>query len=59
MNKLDITKAIKVLNELKDSFGYILPDDDFFWENYREDVSEVYNHIDTLKKLFIKALGDA
>ena len=46
---------LKKLAEIKSSFDYILPDDDYFWENYREDVQEVYNHINTLKALIIKA----
>lgn len=56
MKATDKNLMLKKLAEIKSSFEYILPDDDFFWENYREDVEEVYNHINTLKALIIKAL---
>lgn len=55
MNTSDKKLMLNKLNDIKNSFDYILPDDDFFWENYREDVQEVYNHINTLRKLIIKA----
>lgn len=55
MNASDKKLMLNKLNDIKDSFSYILPDDDYFWENYREDVQEVYNHINTLKELIIKA----
>lgn len=56
MNASDKKLMLNKLVEIKNSFEYILPDDDYFWENYREDVQEVYNHINTLKELIIKAL---
>lgn len=56
MKATDKNLMLKKLAEIKSSFEYILPDDDFFWENYREDVQEVYTHINTLKALIIKAL---
>lgn len=55
MNASDKKLMLKKLAEIKSSFEYILPEDDFFWEIYREDVQEVYNHINTLKALIIKA----
>jgi hypothetical protein len=55
MNASDKKLMLKKLVDIKSSFEYILPDDDIFWENYREDVQEVYNHINTLKELIIKA----
>lgn len=55
MKATDKNQMLKKLAEIKSSFDYILPDDDYFWENYREDVQEVYNHINTLKALIIKA----
>lgn len=55
MNASEKKLMLKKLVDIKDSFEYILPDDDFFWENYREDVQEVYNHINMLKELIIKA----
>lgn len=55
MNECDKKLMIKKLIDIKNSFEYILPDDDNFWENYREDVKEVYNHINMLKELIIKA----
>lgn len=54
MNASDKKLMLKKLVDIKSSFDYILPDDDNFWENYREDVQEVYNHINTLKELIIK-----
>ena len=55
MNEHDKKLMIKKLIDIKSSIDYILPDDDNFWENYREDVQEVYNHINMLKELIIKA----
>lgn len=55
MNASDKKLVLNKIKDIKDSFSYILPDDDYFWENYREDVQEVYNHINTLKELIIKA----
>lgn len=55
MKATDKNLMLKKLAEIKSSFEYILPDDDFFWEIYLEDVQEVYNHINTLKALIIKA----
>lgn len=55
MNASDKKLMLKKLVDIKSSFEYILPDDDNFWENYREDVQEVYNHINMLKELIIKA----
>ena len=55
MNANDKKLMLKKLVDIKNSFDYILPDDDNFWENYREDVQEVYNHINMLKALIIKA----
>lgn len=55
MNATDKKLVLNKIQDIKDSFSYILPDDDYFWENYREDVQEVYNHINTLKELIIKA----
>lgn len=55
MNASDKKLMLKKLVDIKNSFEYILPDDDYFWENYREDVQEVYNHINTLKALILKA----
>ncbi len=55
MNASDKKLMLKKLVDIKNSFDYILPDDDNFWENYREDVQEVYNHINMLKELIIKA----
>ena len=59
MNASDKKLMLKKLIDIKSSFDYILPDDDIFWENYREDVQEVYNHINTLKELIIKASTEA
>lgn len=59
MNASDKKLMLKKLVDIKSSFDYILPDDDNFWENYREDVQEVYNHINTLKELIIKASNEA
>lgn len=55
MNASDKKLMLKKLVDIKNSFEYILPDDDYFWENYREDVQEVYNHINMLKALILKA----
>ena len=55
MNASDKKLMLKKLVDIKSSFEYILPDDDNFWENYREDVQEVYNHINMLEELIIKA----
>jgi hypothetical protein len=59
MNASDKKLMLKKLVDIKSSFDYILPDDDNFWENYREDVQEVYNHINMLKELIIKASTEA
>jgi hypothetical protein len=59
MNATDKKMMLKKLADIKNAFNYILPDDDIFWENYREDVQEVYNHINTLKELIIKASVEA
>jgi len=55
MNAINKNLMLKKLVDIKNSFNYILPDDDYFWENYREDVQEFYNHINMLKELIIKA----
>lgn len=55
MKATDKNLMLKKLADIKEAFNYILPDDDFFWENYREDVQEVYNHINMLKALILKA----
>ena len=59
MNATDKKMMLKKLADIKNAFNYILPDEDIFWENYREDVQEVYNHINTLKELIIKASTEA
>lgn len=40
-----------LLQSLKDAITDVLPDDDMFWENYREDVAEIYGYIDELKQI--------
>ena len=59
MNATDKKMMLKKLADIKNAFSYILPDEDIFWENYGEDVQEVYNHINTLKELIIKASNEA
>ena len=56
MNANNKKLMIKKLIDIKNSIDYILPDDDNFWENYREDVQELYNHINMLKELIINTL---
>jgi hypothetical protein len=58
MNAINKNLMLKKLVDIKNSFNYILPDDDYFWENYREDVQEFYNHINMLKELITKALDE-
>lgn len=40
-----------LLQSLKDAITDVLPDDDMFWENRREDVAEIYGYIDELKQI--------
>lgn len=40
-----------LLQSLKDAITDVLPDDDMFWENYREDVTEIYGYIDELMRI--------
>jgi hypothetical protein len=51
--KLLESKKNELINKIKDiksNFNFLLPDDDFFWENHREDVNEVKNDLDELIK---------
>lgn len=58
MNASNKKLMLKKLIDIKSSIDYILPDDDNFWENYRENVQELYNHINMLKELIIKASNE-
>ena len=40
-----------LLQSLKDAITDVLPDDDMFWENCREDVAEIYGYIDELMQI--------
>ena len=49
-----VSKSQKVsilLHSLKNAITDILPDDDMFWENRREDVTEIYGYIDELLQI--------
>lgn len=49
-----VSKSRKVsilLRSLKDAITDVLPDDDTFWENCREDVAEIYGYIDELMQI--------
>ena len=45
------TELINKIKNLKDNFDFILPDDDFFWEERREDVIGFRNELDELIKI--------
>jgi hypothetical protein len=53
-NKLMLQNAIAIKNIISD----ILPDDDFFWENNKQDVDDFYTNINfiikTLREMIIK-----
>lgn len=53
-NKLMLQNAIAIKNIISD----ILPDDDFFWENNKQDVEDFYTNINfiikTLREMIIK-----
>lgn len=53
-NKLMLSNAIAIKNIISD----ILPDDDFFWENNKQDVDDFYTNINfiikTLREMIIK-----
>lgn len=44
MNK----ELIELVSKIENDFTYLLPDDDDFWENHRDDINEIYSD---LKKL--------
>lgn len=51
---IPMSKSQKVsilLSSLESAFTDVLPDDDTFWENHREDVTEIYGYIDELMRL--------
>ena len=53
-NNTSISKSQKVsilLTSLKSAIIDVLPDDDTFWENHREDVTEIYGYIDELMRI--------
>jgi hypothetical protein len=53
-NNIQVSKSQKVsilLHALKDAITDVLPDDDMFWENRREDVTEIYEYIDELLQI--------
>lgn len=51
---IPISKSQKIsilLHSLESAFTDVLPDDDMFWENRREDVMEIYGYIEELMRI--------
>ena len=51
---IPISKSQRIsilLHSLESAFTDVLPDDDMFWENRREDVMEIYGYIEELKRI--------
>lgn len=44
-------KVSILLHSLKNAITDVLPDDDTFWENHREEVMKIYVYIDELMRI--------
>lgn len=52
MNNVSKQRQIAILlSNLRSTFIDLLPDDDFFWENNRNEVEEVMGYINEIGKL--------